>query len=509
MGDEIDLAATSSSGLLVTFTSSDAAIAEIGTGDKAGKLILKTAGTATITASQAGDVTYAPASFMQTIVVSKKTQNLSFNLAQNVVNRNVPTLMLTASSDNNTLPIVFSLENQMTDAGGTGNVATIMDNMDGTATLTLVATGTVTVTASQAGNDVYNTASISHTLTVTDKMLQMITFMLAPTGLVGDEIGLMATSSSGLPVTLTSSDAAIAEIGTGDKAGKLILKTAGTATITASQAGDETYAPASAMQNIVVSKKTQTLSFTLASTGLVGKGINLSATTDAMGLNVSFAINPPAGVATLVDNNDGSGMLTLTAEGTVIVTASQAGNETYAPASAMQTIVVSKKTQTLSFTLASTGSVGDGIPLSATTDATGLNVSFAINPPAGVATLVDNNDGSGMLTLTAEGTVIVTASQAGNETYAAATDVMQTITVGPVLGIEDAVDDFVLYPNPVSGKLHFSEQVGQFRLYGIEGRLLETRENVRSVDLTARPPGLYFAEVIRGERSVRYRIVRE
>ena len=509
VGDEIDLTATSNSGLPVTFTSSDATIAEIGTGDKVGKLILKGEGTATITASQAGNETYAPASVMQTIVVSKKTQNLSFNLPQNVVNRNVPTLMLTASSDN-TLPIVFSLENQMTDAGGTGNVATIMDNMDGTATLTLVATGTVTVTASQAGNDVYNTASISHTLTVTDKMLQMITFMLAPTGLVGDEIGLMATSSSGLPVTLTSSDAAIAEIGTGDKAGKLILKTAGTATITASQAGDETYAPASAMQNIVVSKKTQTLSFTLASTGLVGEDINLSAATDAMGLNVSFSINPPAGVATLVDNNDGSGMLTLTAEGTVIVTASQAGNETYAAATdvvrTLMVLAVSKQTQDITFTLDATGTVNAKIDLNATASSN-LPVSYTSSDPD-VASIGTGTD-AGKLVLNALGMATITASQAGNDTYAAATDVMQTITVGPVLGIEDAVDDFVLYPNPVSGKLHFSEQVGQFRLYGIEGRLLETRENVRSVDLTARPPGLYFAEVIRGEQSVRYRIVRE
>ena len=90
------------------------------------------------------------------------------------------------------------------------------------------------------------------------KDTQTISFTLASTGFVGDEIDLAATSSSGLLVTFTSSDATIAEIGTGDKAGKLILKTAGTATITASQAGDVTYATASVMQTIVVSKKHRT-----------------------------------------------------------------------------------------------------------------------------------------------------------------------------------------------------------------------------------------------------------
>ena len=80
---------------------------------------------------------------------------------------------------------------------------------------------------------------------------------------------------------------------------------------------------------------------------------------------------------------------------------------------------------------------------------------------------------------------------------------------GTALGIEDAVDDFVLYPNPTSGKLHFSEQVGEFRLYSVEGRLLETWKNVRSADLTKMPSGLYFAEVIRDGRSVHYRIMRK
>ena len=76
------------------------------------------------------------------------------------------------------------------------------------------------------------------------------------------------------------------------------------------------------------------------------------------------------------------------------------------------------------------------------------------------------------------------------------------------LGITD-LPALKLYPNPTSGKLHFSEQVGQFRLYGIEGRLLETRKNVRSVDLSARPAGLYFVEAIQSGRSVRWRVVRE
>ena len=87
---------------------------------------------------------------------------------------------------------------------------------------------------------------------------------------------------------------------------------------------------------------------------------------------------------------------------------------------------------------------------------------------------------------------------------------VSSVDAGTVeLGIEDAVDDLVLYPNPTSGKLHFSEQVEEFHLYSSECRLLETQENVRSADLTALPSGLYFVEVIRGGQSVGYRIVRK
>ena len=170
------------------------------------------------------------------------------------------------------------------------------------------------------------------------------------------------------------------------------------------------------------------------------------------------------------------------------------------------------ESQTITFTLATTsGTVGASIPLAATTDATGLFVTFSIEttPATGVATLTDNGDGTGTLVLNGTGTVTVMASQAGNANYAAATPVERTITVDAALGIEEVIDDLVLYPNPTSGKLHFSEQVEGFHLYSSEGRLLDTWKNVRSADLTALPSGLYFVEVIRGGRSVGYRIVRK
>ena len=177
--------------------------------------------------------------------------------------------------------------------------------------------------------------------------------------------------------------------------------------------------------------------------------------------------------------------------------------------------------QTITFTSPTTGTVGTPITLVATATSTG-EVTYAItevqDAGGNVVTGGDADDvatlSGSTLTLVAVGTVTVTASQAGGDIngtiYATATETQViTITVEAVLGIEEDTDDFVLYPNPTSGKLHFSERVGQFRLYSVEGRLLETQKNVRSADLTALPSGLYFVEVVRDGRSVRYRIMRE
>ena len=110
-------------------------------------------------------------------------------------------------------------------------------------------------------------------------------------------------------------------------------------------------------------------------------------------------------------------------------------------------------------------------------------------------------------TTTATRTATLTFTTTGGTGTAATA--MLTITQALVLGFEEDGSEFTLYPNPTSGKLHFSEQVAEFRLYSVEGRLLETQENVRSVDLMVRPSGMYFAEVIRDGRSVRWRVVRE
>ena len=223
-----------------------------------------------------------------------------------------------------------------------------------------------------------------------------------------------------------------------------------TATQTGGLSGSDVYAPATAMETILVKLsllQPQAITFNEPANdvadAIVSQTIPLMASTDASGLFVrfSFVTTPPTGVATLTDAGDGTGTLTLTGAGTVTVTASQDGNGTYEAATPVSRTItvttVSSLSQIITFSDPA-GDVADAmvnqtITLAATTDAmdTDLFVRFSIvtTPTTGVATLTDNADGTGLLTLNGEGTVAVTASQDGNANYEAAKPVTRTITV--------------------------------------------------------------------------------
>ena len=100
--------------------------------------------------------------------------------------------------------------------------------------------GTSGITARQAGNATYAPVKFTRTLTV-NKGDQTITFGPIPQKAVGDEdFNLTATASSGLPVSFSSSDPAVATV-----TGTLVhIVGEGTTVITASQAGSALWNPA-------------------------------------------------------------------------------------------------------------------------------------------------------------------------------------------------------------------------------------------------------------------------
>jgi DNA-binding beta-propeller fold protein YncE len=191
-----------------------------------------------------------------------------------------------------------------------------------------------------------------------------------------------------------------------------------TLTATFTPTDTTTYKTVSATATLTVNQASQAISFTPpASPVTYGVSpITLAASGGSSGGAVTFSVTGPA---TLSGNT-----LTITGAGTVTVTASQAGNTNYTAATSVTaTLTVNQASQTISFTPpASPVTYGvSPITLAASGGSSGNAVTFSVTGPATLS--------GSTLTITGAGTVEVTASQAGNTNYTAATSVTQTIVI--------------------------------------------------------------------------------
>jgi len=214
-----DLSATASSGLPVSFASSNQAVATV----SGNTVTIVGAGTTTITASQAGNGTFGPATDVpQTLTVAKASQTITFGSLTNRTYGDASFDVL-ATSDSN-LAVSFASSNQA--------VATISGKA-----VTIVGAGTTTITASQTGTTNYNAAlDVPQTLTVDPKALTVTAnnvtkaFGLA---LFGPVSGSTAFSSLGLvagnaidTVTITYGTGAAADAAVGTYTGSVVASNA-------------------------------------------------------------------------------------------------------------------------------------------------------------------------------------------------------------------------------------------------------------------------------------------
>ncbi|MEQ9425564.1 MAG: MopE-related protein, partial [Cyclobacteriaceae bacterium] len=280
--------------------------------------------------------------------------------------------------------------------------------------LTITGAGTIVVTASQAGDDLWNAAENVVRELVVAKASQTITFELQATATFGsDPITLSATSS----VSTLAVEYAVDGPGKIEE-GKLVITGAGTITVTASQPGNDNYSAAeSVVRTVTVPKVEQTLTFELISEATFGAApIPLTATSSQDTIKVILTV---AGPATITD-----GVLTITGAGTITVTASHPGNDIIAAAeSIVRTLVVAKASQSITFAAINDVIFGDAVISLSATSTSELAIEYAVTGPAELA--------GGNLTFTGPGTVTVTASQGGDENYAAAESVTNTFCVNP------------------------------------------------------------------------------
>ncbi|MBL7873158.1 MAG: T9SS type A sorting domain-containing protein [Cyclobacteriaceae bacterium] len=237
-----------------------------------------TSGNVSVTASNACGTS---AGVSLAITVNKQNQTITFNaLSAKAMGDPAFNLAATASS---TLPVSYVSSNQ--------TVATINGS-----TVTLVGVGTTTITASQAGNDIFNAATNVLRELIVNKGNQTITFAALPSKTLGDApFALTATSSSGLVLVYSSSNSAIATV-----SGNIVtLVAAGSVTIHANQAGNANYNAATQVsQNFCVNPAKPTITAsqidtetpTLTSSASVGNQWFLNDAAIAGATNVTLGV---------------------------------------------------------------------------------------------------------------------------------------------------------------------------------------------------------------------------
>ena len=227
--------ATASSGLAVTFTTTTPTVCTAG-GTNGAAIALLAAGTCTVNANQAGNTVYNPAVAVgRSFAVSKAAQTITFaTLAAKTLAQSPVTVTATASSG---LAVTFTTTTPtVCTAGGTNGAA-----------IALLAAGTCTVNANQAGNTVYNPAVAVGRSFAVSKAAQTITFAtLAAKTLAQSPVTVTATASSGLAVTFTTTTPTVCTAG-GTNGAAIALLRLGICTVTANQGGNTAYNAAPAV----------------------------------------------------------------------------------------------------------------------------------------------------------------------------------------------------------------------------------------------------------------------
>jgi hypothetical protein len=329
------------------------------------------------------------------------------------------TVTLDVSSDSGLTAFTFD-SNDTSVVSFSGNVATALK------------VGKVTITATQAGQTPWlpATAAQPFIVTATPRADQTITFADIPNQTVQSaSFDLNASASSGLAVSfavVSGSSATVASNGT------VTIVGPGVTTIRASQDGNASYNPAPTVEKtLTINKVAQTITFNaLSNAGLQSGTYSLSATASS-GLSVSFTSSDPT-VASVTGTT-----LTLKKGGSITITASQGGDSTYmaAPDVTQPLTVIDDTQQAQTITWTQTlGNRAFGVAdlnLTATASSN-LPITY-LSSDSAVAQIV-NAAGSATtngtyLKVIGAGTATITATQAGNGQFQAATAITKSVTV--------------------------------------------------------------------------------
>ena len=222
-----------------------------------------------------------------------------------------------------------------------------------------------------------------------------------------------------------------------------------------------------AISSVCSGRISQIITFGTPPTVAVGSTGALTATGGASGNPVTFtvSVNSLPGICSITS----AGVITGLAPGVCTIAANQAGNATYDPAATSeiditivgqnQTITFGAQTSPRTFTAGSTFSIS---PIA--TASSGLTVTYS-SLTTGVCTV-----NATTVTMVAAGTCTIAADQAGNSTYAAATQVSQSVTLTGV-----TVSSFSAFESSISNATAgtVSARIIKTRVAGTSGNLCQ------------------------------------
>jgi hypothetical protein len=249
-----------------------------------------------------------------TLVIGKAEQVISFaSITDKLTTNSVPLAAKGGGSGNS---VTFAV---------TSGPGVITNNV-----LTFTTSGSVTITASQAGNDNYLAApDVPRTFAVTKAPASVTLGSLAQVFDTTPRAATATTDPTGLTVEFTydGSNTAPTNANSYEVVGTI---------------NDLIY-QGSATGTLVISKAEQVISFASITDKLTTDSVNLTATGGNSGNAVTFVVTSGPGGIT---NN----VLTFTTSGSVAITASQAGNDNYlAAVDVPRTFAVTKATSTIQF----------------------------------------------------------------------------------------------------------------------------------------------------------------
>lgn len=426
--------ATASSGLSVTLTSADPDVCTA----SGITVTMVGLGTCALTASQSGSGGFTSATpVSRSFVISRASQTITFAA---LANRSfTPTPISLTGTASSGLQVTYSIS------------SSDVCSVSGTS-LTLIAAGTCTVIADQAGTaNVFAAAPVTRSFVV-DRAAQTITF--ANPGSISFARGPIpwsASASSGLTPVMSSSTPDVCTI----DAATMITIAPGTCTLTAAQPGDGAYASAvSVVRSFTVTRASQAITFEpLADRSYSASTFVVTATADSL-LDV-VVTSSSSSICTVL-----SGVVTMHAAGTCTLIADQPGDVNHLAASPVsRSFTVTPAAQAISWspparldaasspvTVTPAASDGPGAITYAVVSAGGSGCSIA--DPA-VPQLAFTGAGSCQVSATAGGT---STHAAGSHTHTFAIELeSQTISWSPSTPVSADASPMMLVPAVSSG----------------------------------------------------------